>query len=62
MKIGGKARIVCPASLAYGDRGVEDVIKPGATLDFDVQLLDVQHPAAAAPGAFPVAPAAPPHP
>ncbi|MGH8142285.1 MAG: FKBP-type peptidyl-prolyl cis-trans isomerase [Steroidobacteraceae bacterium] len=66
MKTGGKARLVCPASLAYGDRGVEDVIKPGATLDFDVELVDVQHPAArppaaGLPGGFPVAPSAPPH-
>ncbi len=60
MKIGGKARIVCPSSLAYGERGVEDVIKPGATLDFDVELIDIQH-APSSPAGFPVAPAAPPH-
>ncbi|HEX4024795.1 MAG TPA: FKBP-type peptidyl-prolyl cis-trans isomerase [Steroidobacteraceae bacterium] len=59
MKVGGKARIVCPPSLAYGERGVEDVIKPGATLDFDVELLDVHH-AAAQGSAVPLAPAAPP--
>ncbi|HTT07082.1 MAG TPA: FKBP-type peptidyl-prolyl cis-trans isomerase [Steroidobacteraceae bacterium] len=62
MKVGGSARIVCPAKLAYGDRGVGDVIKPGATLDFEVHLLGVLPPApAAAPGAPGVAPAAPPH-
>jgi len=59
MKVGGKARIVCPSSLAYGERGVEGVIKPGATLNFDVELLDVHH-AAAPTNAVPFAPGAPP--
>jgi FKBP-type peptidyl-prolyl cis-trans isomerase len=62
MKVGGSARIVCPAKLAYGERGVGDVIKPGATLDFDVHLLGIVPPApAAAAGPPHVAPAAPPH-
>lgn len=62
MKVGSSARIVCPAKLAYGDRGVGDVIKPGATLDFEVHLLGILPPApAAAPGSPGVAPAAPPH-
>ena len=58
MKVGGRARIVCPSTLAYGERGVEDVIKPGATLEFEVQLLDIQHPPAGG-GAGALAPAAP---
>jgi FKBP-type peptidyl-prolyl cis-trans isomerase len=41
MKIGGKARLVCPASIGYGDRGAGDVIPPGATLDFEVELLEI---------------------
>lgn len=41
MKVGGKSRIVCPPDLAYGDRGTPN-IKPGSTLVFDVELLDVQ--------------------
>lgn len=41
MKVGGKSRIVCPPTLAYGDRGTPN-IKPGSTLIFDVELLDVQ--------------------
>jgi FKBP-type peptidyl-prolyl cis-trans isomerase FkpA len=47
MKVGGKSRIVCPATLAYGDRGAPPKIKPGATLVFDVELLEVLAPAAA---------------
>jgi FKBP-type peptidyl-prolyl cis-trans isomerase FkpA len=41
MKVGGKARVVCPAGLAYGDRGSPPVIPPGATLDFQIELLEV---------------------
>jgi FKBP-type peptidyl-prolyl cis-trans isomerase FkpA/FKBP-type peptidyl-prolyl cis-trans isomerase FklB len=41
VKVGGKARLVCPASIAYGDRGSPPTIKPGATLVFDVELLEI---------------------
>ncbi len=41
MKVGGKAKLVCPAAIAYGDRGAPPKIKPGATLVFDVELLDI---------------------
>jgi FKBP-type peptidyl-prolyl cis-trans isomerase len=47
MKPGGKARLVCPAPIAYGDNGQGPLIKGGATLNFEVELLSVGEPAAA---------------
>ena len=41
IKVGGKARLVCPAGIAYGDRGSPPKIKPGATLIFEVELVDI---------------------
>ena len=42
MKVGGKAKLVCPSTLAYGEAGAGDLILPGATLVFEVELLDVR--------------------
>ena len=41
MKVGGKSRLVCPSDIAYGDRGSPPKIKPGATLVFEVELLEI---------------------
>lgn len=42
MKTGGKARLICPSDIAYGDQGRPGAIPPGATLDFTVELLEVK--------------------
>ena len=48
MKVGGKAKLVCPSDVAYGNPG-RPGIKPGATLVFEVELIEIvkQAPAAA---------------
>jgi FKBP-type peptidyl-prolyl cis-trans isomerase FkpA len=40
MKVGGKARLVCPSGIAYGDAG-RPSIPGGATLVFEVELLEI---------------------
>lgn len=44
MTKGEKAQVVCPSSVAYGERGSPPVIPPGATLSFEVELLDFHKP------------------
>ena len=41
MKVGSKARLVCPSASAYGDLGRPPQIPGGATLVFDVELLAI---------------------
>lgn len=40
MKPGGKAKLVCPAAIAYGEKSMGDIL-PGSTLQFEVELLEV---------------------
>jgi FKBP-type peptidyl-prolyl cis-trans isomerase FkpA len=44
MKKGEKSQVVCPSAVAYGDRGQPPDIGPGATLSFEVELLDFHKP------------------
>ncbi|MEO5698131.1 MAG: FKBP-type peptidyl-prolyl cis-trans isomerase [Burkholderiaceae bacterium] len=41
MKVGGKAKLTCPPEIAYGAKGAAGVIPGNATLQFEVELLDV---------------------
>jgi FKBP-type peptidyl-prolyl cis-trans isomerase FkpA len=41
MKVGGKAQLVCPSSIAYGDQGSPPTIPGGATLIFEIELLGI---------------------
>jgi FKBP-type peptidyl-prolyl cis-trans isomerase FkpA len=41
MRTGEKSRIVCPAEIAYGDQGAPPLIKPGAPLAFEVELIEI---------------------
>lgn len=41
IKVGGKAKLQCPSSLAYGSRGVPGTIPPDAPLVFEVELLEI---------------------
>ena len=45
---GGKIMLYLPPSLAYGDQG-QGMIPPASTLVFEVELLEINPPAAAAP-------------
>jgi peptidylprolyl isomerase len=42
MRVGGRRKLVIPPQMAYGDRGAGAVIKPGETLIFVVDLVDVR--------------------
>jgi FKBP-type peptidyl-prolyl cis-trans isomerase FkpA len=51
MKVGEKARCVCPPEIAYGDRGTPGgPIPPGATLVFEIELVGINPKTASAPG------------
>ena len=41
IKVGGRAKLVCPPNLAYGARGVPGTIPPNSTLVFEIDLLEI---------------------
>jgi FKBP-type peptidyl-prolyl cis-trans isomerase FkpA len=41
IKVGSKTKLVCPSNLAYRDKGLPPFIKPGATLVFEIELLEI---------------------
>jgi FKBP-type peptidyl-prolyl cis-trans isomerase FkpA len=47
LKVGGKMKLNCPSDIAYGDRGRPPQIPGGATLVFEVELLEITTPPAA---------------
>jgi FKBP-type peptidyl-prolyl cis-trans isomerase FkpA/FKBP-type peptidyl-prolyl cis-trans isomerase FklB len=49
MKVGGTSKLTCPPATAYGERGSPPKIRPGATIVFEVELVEIVSAPAAAP-------------
>ena len=60
IKVGGKAKLVCPSDTAYGDQGAGGAIPGGATLVFEVELLEILKQPEPAPAPKAAKPAAKP--
>lgn len=42
LKVGEKAKLVCPPKTAYGEAGIPGTIPPNSTLNFDVELIAIE--------------------
>jgi FKBP-type peptidyl-prolyl cis-trans isomerase FkpA len=43
MKVGGKARLVCPPELAFGDKGIRSLVPSNAIVIYEIELLEVKN-------------------